>query len=304
MMDLRNAALLLGGEVSGQGIVCPGLGHSSRDRSLSVMFSPSAPSGFIVFSHAGDDPLVAKDYVRDRLSLERAESKQMMGRVAKFATHAERDGGVRQGGEGCRALRLWAKACDPTDSPVQAYLQQRGLSLPGEAGEVLRYHPDCPFAGTRTPAMIALVRNIRTDAPQAIHRTALSLDGCKVTVAGKERAALGPIAGGAVKLTTDAGVTTCLGIGEGIESTLSLRYLPEFGVSPVWSVLNEGGVSAFPVLSGIECLWIAVDHDSAGITAAERCAHRWRHAGREVFLVKAVRAKADLNDVVQEVRHG
>lgn len=303
-MDLRNAALLLGGEVSGRGIVCPGLGHSSRDRSLSVMFSPSAPGGFVVFSHAGDDPLTAKDYVRNRLGLERTKSERASDRVAKLATHAKRDVGVRQVGEGHHALRLWTEACDPTGTPVEIYLRHRGLSLPADPGEVLRYHPACPFAGTRTPAMIALVRNIRTDAPQAIHRTALSLDGRKVAVAGKERAALGPIAGGAVKLAPDTEVTTCLGIGEGIESTLSLRHFPEFGASPVWSVLNEGGVSVFPVLSGIECLWIAVDHDSAGITAAERCAGGWRHAEREVFLVKAVRVKADLNDVVQEVAHG
>lgn len=299
MMDLRTAAHRLGGEVSGRGIVCPGFGHSPRDRSLSVMFSPSAPGGFLVFSHAGDDPLAAKDYVRDRLGLERAEKEKSPDRVANLATHAERDVGVRQVGEGHHALRLWAEARDPTGTPVEVYLQRRGLSLPADAGEVLRYHPACPFAGTRTPAMIALVRNIRTDAPQAIHRTALSLDGRKVTAAGKQRAALGPIAGGAVKLTPDAEVTTCIGIGEGIESTMSLRHFPEFGVSPVWSVLNEGGVSAFPVLSGIECLWIAVDHDPPGERATYACASRWQSANRELLTVKARTPGCDLNDVLQ-----
>ena len=302
MMDLRTAAHRLGGEVSGRGIVCPGLGHSPRDRSLSVMFSPSAPGGFIVWSHAGDDPLAAKDYVRDRLGLERAASERTLDRVANLATHAERGGDVRQVGEGHHALRLWAEARDPTGTPVETYLQRRGLSLPADASEVLRYHPACPFAGARTPAMVALVRNIRTDAPQAIHRTALSLDGRKVVVAGKERAALGPIAGGAVKLTPDAEVATCLGIGEGIESTLSLRHFPEFGASPVWSVLNEGGVSAFPVLSAIECLWIAVDHDPPGERATRACASRWQSADREVFAVKAKASGCDLNDVLQ-VRH-
>src|SRR5215218_10028540 len=85
----------------------------------------------------------------------------------------------------------------------------------------------------------------------------------------------------------------CLGIGEGVESVLSLHSLPEFGSSPVWSLIFSGGgrsssgLAGFPVLPGIESLWIAVDHDAngAGQRAARTAAHRWRQAGREVFLV-------------------
>ncbi|MCJ2092208.1 toprim domain-containing protein [Methylobacterium sp. J-072] len=149
--------------------------------------------------------------------------------------------------------------------------------------------------------MIALVRSIASDAPQAIHRTGLSLGGEKIEVNGKDRLALGPLAGGAVKLTADAEVSTCLGVGEGIESVLSLQQLPEFGASPAWALLNTAGVSGFPALSGIECLWLAVDHDPAGERAADACAERWRAAGREVFRVKARAAGADLNDL-REVR--
>src|SRR5215211_3656341 len=93
-----------------------------------------------------------------------------------------------------------------------------------------------------------------------------------------------PLTGGAVKLTPDEDVSTCLGIGEGIESTLSLRLVPEFGPSPVWALLSAGGVARFPVLSGIEVLWIAVDHDpnGQGQAAAQACADRWQGAGREM----------------------
>jgi hypothetical protein len=86
-----------------------------------------------------------------------------------------------------------------------------------------------------------------------------------VKVNGKDRLALGPIGGGAIKLTPDEAVTTCLGIGEGVESALSLRNMPEFGPSPLWSLISAGGVESFPTLSGIESLWIAVDHDETGI---------------------------------------
>ncbi|SOR30301.1 Virulence-associated protein E [Methylorubrum extorquens] len=304
MMDLRTVAHQLGGEVSGQGILCPGPGHSARDRSLSVMFSPSAPGGFLVFSHAGDEPLVAKDFVRQRLGLSlRLEQKVVTEfRAPKSAPPLDPEVGKRAADRSALALRIWREARSPAGTPVESYLARRGLGLPDNPGEVLRYHDGCPFAGTHTPAMVALVRNIRTDRPQAIHRTALTLDGHKIKVAGRDRAALGPITGGAVKWTPDAEVTTCLGIGEGIESTASLQHLSEFGASPIWSVLNEGGISAFPALAGIECLWIAVDHDPAGDRAARACAGRWRTEDREVFAVKAKAPGSDLNDILQ-VRH-
>ena len=66
----REAAKLLGGDVSGNRVLCPGPGHSSADRSLSIKFDPGAPDGFVVHSFAGDDPIVCKDHVRTVLGLE------------------------------------------------------------------------------------------------------------------------------------------------------------------------------------------------------------------------------------------
>ena len=45
---LRSWAWALGGETSGNGVICPGPGHSPRDRSLSVTPSVTAPNGFLV----------------------------------------------------------------------------------------------------------------------------------------------------------------------------------------------------------------------------------------------------------------
>ncbi|MGF3027914.1 DUF7146 domain-containing protein [Methylobacterium aquaticum] len=307
MIDLRAAARALGGEVAGIGqVLCPAPGHSHRDRSLSVLFDPRATEGFVVNTFAaGDDPLTARDHVRARLGLEarvfsRSGEHSAPPRPA-IELHQDEDEAPRQR----RALTIWDEAREPQRTAVEHYLASRALELPDEvAGTVLRYHRACPFGGARTPAMVALVRNVRTDVPQAIHRTALSHEGRKGEVNGKVRLALGSLRGGAVKLTPDAEVTTCLGIGEGIETTLSLRRLPEFGASPIWSVLSAGGIAAFPVLPAIECLWIAVDDDPAGREASDLCADRWRRAGREVFLVRSTIAGADLNDIVREVRHG
>jgi RecA-family ATPase len=71
MHDVRAAARALGGDVSGRdGVVCPGPGHSRQDRSLSVSFDPTAPDGFVVHSFAGDDPIICKDHVRDKLGID------------------------------------------------------------------------------------------------------------------------------------------------------------------------------------------------------------------------------------------
>jgi hypothetical protein len=154
--------------------------------------------------------------------------------------------------------------------------------------------------------MVCLVTDIRTNEPKAIHRTALSLDGQKVTVNGHDRRTLGPIGGGAIKLIPDEDVTACLGIGEGVETVLSLRRRREFGSSPVWSLISAGGLAVFPVLGGIESLWVAVDHDKSGQgqKASRAVGERWQKAGCNVFLVKPNKPGADLNDLEGEVCDG
>ena len=96
--------------------------------------------------------------------------------------------------------RIWKDAGHPRGTPVDQYLARRHLTLPPGC-DCVRFHRRCPFgkddAGRAiyTPAMVALVRNIVTNEPQAVHRTALDLAGGKVTIGGRDRMALGPIAG-------------------------------------------------------------------------------------------------------------
>jgi hypothetical protein len=196
------------------------------------------------------------------------------------------------------ALRIWRKAIDPRGTLVETYLQSRGLDMPYEATfETIRYQPRLFFRGETFPAMIALVRSVKGDTPQAVHITPL-VDPPE----GKKRArfSYGPIVGGAIKLMPDADVTLCLGIGEGIESALSLRCWDCFGASPVWSLITSNEVKKLPVLTGIQTLWIAVDDDPAGITAAATVSARWLEAGREVFKLKARNPGADLNDAIRQ----
>jgi hypothetical protein len=68
-LNPQSVARALGGDVSGGKVTAPGPGHSRADRSLSVKIDAAAPDGFIVHSHAGDDPIRCKDYVRERMDL-------------------------------------------------------------------------------------------------------------------------------------------------------------------------------------------------------------------------------------------
>jgi putative DNA primase/helicase len=296
MASLRAAAHALGGEVCGQQVLCPGPGHSPKDRSMAVRFDPAAPDGFLIHSYANDDWRACRDHVRAALGIsgewrspDRMERPARPARpVPDFATYQH----------------IWANTLYPKGTPVDAYLSSRGLTLPWGAGlDAVRWHPSCPFAGQMTGAMVAQTHHVLTYQPGGLHRTALDADGRKIVIDGKDRMALGPIKDCAVMLTGPQDVIGCLGVGEGIETTLSLRRLPEFGESPVWACLNAGNLERFPVLPELESLWIATDHDPAGIKAAEALAARYVAAGREAFIVKARAQGADLNDVVKGARH-
>jgi RecA-family ATPase/5S rRNA maturation endonuclease (ribonuclease M5) len=68
-MDLRTIARALGGAVCNGEVLAPGPEHSRVDRSLSVRLDRTAPDGFIVHSFAKDDPIVCRDYVREKCGL-------------------------------------------------------------------------------------------------------------------------------------------------------------------------------------------------------------------------------------------
>jgi putative DNA primase/helicase len=290
--DLRTVAMALGGDIVGDQVLAPGPGHSARDRSLCVKLATSVADGILVHSFAGDDPLLAKAYIRQRLFGSDGPQTAIRGRPAAKASNQQ---DRRE-----RALAIWAEAVDPRGTASAAYLARRGIAdITESAGHALRHHPSCPFGEVRVSCLVGLVRNIVSDQPQAIHRTAITQDGRKSNAAGRDRMALGPLAGGCIKLTPYESVTYCLGVAEGVETALSLQLVAEFGRSPVWALISASGLASFPVLPGIEALWIAVDHDPAGRRAAEAVGSRWRARGREVFLVAPREAGSDLNDLLK-----
>jgi hypothetical protein len=196
-----------------------------------------------------------------------------------------------------QALKLWEEGQPCRGSPIEDYLQHtRGigdwLDTFAFLDQVFRYHSNCPFGGDRHACMLALVRDIKTDAPIAIHRTALTNDDRPQRIG---RMSLGPVAGGAIKISPDFEVHSGLMIGEGIETVFSASKLFQF--KPIWSVIDAGNLEKFPVLSGIKCVTIAVDNDPAGIGAAKQCARRLLEAGIEVITARTNKAN-DFNELV------
>jgi putative DNA primase/helicase len=295
MSQLKSWAHILGGSICGRSVSCPGPGHSRGDRSLSVTLSAKAPDGFLVHSHAGDDPITCKDYVRSRLGMPGFSPSTRRDRIEIQPRPA---GPPDNTARTRNALRTWAEARDPRGTLVEQYLKLRGLDLPCEAaGEAIRFLDRCKFDAEYHPAIICLVGNVVTNEPQAVHRTALAPNGTAIKRAGKTyRLSLGPISGGAIKLDPDEDVTQGLCIGEGVETCLSGRQI---GLNPVWSAVSTGGIANFPVLPGIDGMHIFKENDTNGASERDvkKCASRWYEAGRSVLIVTPDVGK-DLNDEI------
>jgi putative DNA primase/helicase len=296
LSDPRTVAQALGGNVSGCNVIAPGPGHSREDRSLSIKIDPAAPDGFVVYSFAGDSPVVCREHVRTALGLSARETRARqyaLRRSQSFAAALDENAVER-----CAlALRLWNEANDPRGTPVAKYLASRGLTLPDDvAGDVLRFHPALKLNGVFVSAMVALFRDVRTDAPCGIHRTFLDRAGHKL-----DRRMLGRAKHAAIKVDADESVAVGLMIGEGLETCLAAR-LADF--RPVWALGSSSGIANMPVLAGIEALTILVDNDVSGTgqRAAIECSRRWTAAGREVRCVIPRLTGADLNDVIIQDR--
>jgi hypothetical protein len=198
-----------------------------------------------------------------------------------------------------RALQWWNEARSIRGTLAEQYLKcERGIHvLPPDVDDVLRFHPRVPFGPEYFPSMLALVRNITTDQPQAIIRTAISTCAEKL-----DRKALGPTRDGAVKLWPNDRVEQGLVIGEGVETVLAAASMQHRGtlLQPAWSLIDAGHIAHFPVLAGVEALTILADHDANGVgqRAAHACAEHWAEAGREAFVLTPDDLDADFNDLV------
>jgi putative DNA primase/helicase len=306
-LDPCSVAQALGGNVIGYNrVLAPGPRHSRHDRSLSVHISSVYPEGFWVKSFAGDDELLCRDHVRERMGLpsrrpSKGERASMTCAARPALVQRDEDENRKAAWVRDRFREIWAEAREPRGTIVQKYLAGRGLELRDElAGTVIRFHPNLPWKDEDNrlilvPAMVCAMRNIQTDEIVAIHRRRLTPEGEKV---GKPMM-LGPSRGAAVKLDPDETITLGLVLAEGVETALSAR---QFGYSPAWAAGCANAIARFPVLGGIEGLTLAAEEDKSGANARAiaDCRRRYLAAGCDV-MVLASRIGGDLNNALTGV---
>jgi hypothetical protein len=322
MLTLNQIARALGGEVAGRDTIkAPGPGHSTKDRSLSVRLSSTAPDGFVAFSHAGDDWKTCRDYVRQRLGLPSWEPGSREDRRTIDPAHIEswdfgatdKESEMRPRTEEdaeriLRAQRLWDEAGDPRGTVVEDYLQSRALTLPDDlAGTVLRFHPACPWRSENTgtteyiSCLLACFRCLDTDEITAVHRIRVDMPEKWPKT---ERRMLGVVSHAAIKL---APAGDELIVGEGLETAMSPR---EAGITtPCWALGSAGAISRFPVLPGVRKLLLAAEMSKEDTSkpnwASDKsiycCRLRWHRAGRKTAILKPTSGD-DLNSALMHMK--
>jgi phage/plasmid primase-like uncharacterized protein len=208
-----------------------------------------------------------------------------------------------------RARQIWQGSEPVTGSPAARYLDSRGIGHLA-AGEDLRFRADCPHpTGTLDrpvwlPALIAAVRDM-DGRLVGVHRTFLKRDGFGKAEIEPQKASLGPICGGAVRLAPLGAVFAVgeLVIGEGIESSASADLLLRI---PAWAAISAGNLAHGLVLpDAIRKIVIAADRDAKdqhgrhpGQDAARDAWFRLRREGRAVRIAMPDEGCGDFNDLL------
>lgn len=289
-MDLRRIADLLGGDVAGGcTILCPGPGHTRRDRSLAVRFDPRAPDGFMAYSHSGDDWRVCRDHVARLLGLRAEIGPRQRARVPR-RTPVEHRPDQDDARRSEIALAIWQSAKPAQGTPVETYLASRRIDLP--PSDALRFHAGLKHpSGGIWPAMVALVTSGADRRPLAMHRTFLARDGGGKAPVDPQRMMLGPCRGGAVRLADPGDV---LMVGEGIETSIAAMQATSH---PAWAALSTSGLRALDLPEDVRDLIVLADGDNAGEAAARECAWRWKREGRRVRIARPPQGM-DFNDML------
>ena len=307
LLSLRGIARALGGDAYPGRALVPGPGHGPEDRSLSISLSATNADGFIVNSFANDDWKVCRDHVKRRLGLgsgllpNRRRDAPPARETRADALDAQREANFRK-----RAAAIVSQLVPIIGSPGERYLREvrridvdairdvleRSAAI-GWHGAVFLHEPEHLLHRQLLGCIVGVMTDPVTALPTgAISRTYLGTDGKKVAKAKS----LGQ-GGGVIRLSPDDEVLGGLHIAEGIETALT--GMANFSLRPMWATGTTALMAKFPLLGGVECLNVIVDHDrnGAGERAAREVEARWRRAGREVRLLRSDQL-GDLNDII------
>lgn len=289
MTDAYTLTIALGGRWSGnQGTArCPA--HDDRTPSLSL--ADSADGRLLMHCHAGCAFTDIQAALRGRGMIAGAGTFQL---VAK-SCEAERRAAERayKAKRSRQARIIWQEARPITGTLGERYLKGRGITCP--LPNTIRYIGDCWHKSAKQyPALVSYVHNGDTDAGFAVHRTYVSSDGSAKADVTPAKVMLGPVSGGAVRLSKGSGP---LVVTEGIETGLSLLSGILDQPGQVWAALSAGGMARLALPDKPGHLIVAPDGDPVGREAADTLATRAHTLGWRVSLLPAPDG-FDWNDVI------
>jgi hypothetical protein len=239
-----------------------------------------------VHCHAGcnRDDIIA-ELRRRRLIASRSEDARLTGVAVRNDDRAD----IAR--RTALALRIWGAARDARASPVVHYLAGRGITIPMPLS--LRWAPALRRPDrTYGPAMVARVDNLDGELI-GVHRTWIER-GPNGIWRRRDRASLGPIARGAVRLAL---ADEMLLIGEGLETCLAAMQATG---QPAWAALSTSGMTALQLPKMVRQVVILADNDcnGAGERAARAAAERWLAEGRRVRIATPPQPNWDFADLL------
>lgn len=194
------------------------------------------------------------------------------------------------------ARRLWAMGKPIRGTVAERYLANRSLNDVGQTAS-LRFHPRCYYwrgdQPSRSkpetwPALLAKVTD-NHGMLTGVHRTWLDPQMATKAPRDPNRKAMGNLLGHAVRFGQ---ATDAMAVGEGLETMLALRMaVPTL---PAAAALSGNHLAAFLPPDQLRRLYIAVDADFAGQTAAATLTDRMEPQGVETIHLHPV--CGDFND--------
>ncbi|MDR7155371.1 DNA primase [Sphingobium xenophagum] len=262
-----------------------------EDRSPSFVVYPDQRYHCFGCNAGGDvvDFVMALHGVGYREALALLEGGRLPTAPARQFTSKDRTNSDRT----AEAAALWSAASPIGGTPAEVYLRRRAIMIP--LPDSLRF-ARLRFMGGHRPCLVALVQAANGD-PQAVHRIFLDESGAKADLpGGKVKFSLGPLGGGAIRLSP---VAREMGLCASVEDGLSLIALTAL---PVWAVTGDTMLDRFDLPPSVRSVVVGHDADRSGIEAANRAAQRHAEQGLRVRILPPAKRAKDFNQELQEAR--
>lgn len=229
----------------------------------------------LVMLQAGCDFPGAVDYLGGVREFTKEEDAAIRDRIAKEEARQQAEREKREKEGIAIAQRIWRGAVAAKGTPVETYLEYRGIDLAkiGGVPRSLRFarlgHPETGKAVH--PAMVAAIQGA-DGCIQGIHRTYLLENGRGKLAGVPAKLSLGVVTGGAVRFGP---ARPLIRDGEGIETSLSvLQADPDFDGS-VWCSISLGNMGPLDLPPVVKRREVLLDNDMSekGLEAQKRAMH-------------------------------